>query len=92
MKTLNPNFPVPDEIAHKLDRWFGEDRYTPLICWYDYDDRSAYFVVVKTEAKGFADPTIHMVRLYKAHDFQSDDPINNYDWALSIDAQESCNE
>jgi hypothetical protein len=90
MKTLNPNFPVPDEIKAELDSWYGEGKYTPLICWNDYNDSSIFFVVVKIERcedEGYSDQ-IHMVRLFKVYDFTADLPIETYVWALSVDAQE----
>lgn len=84
MDTLNPNFPVPDEIVAELDEWFGKGKYTPKICWNDYGNPvQTYFVVVFTPT-----PFMHLVRLYKMFNFQSEDPLNDYRWAISVDVQE----
>lgn len=82
MKTLNPNFPIPDEIVDILEDWYGLAGFEPLICWHDFE-KSAYFVVVRGHLTGGID----MVRLFKMYDFYSDDPLANYTWTLSVDAQ-----
>ena len=46
MKTLNPNFPVPDEIVTELDSIFSERaKYTVLICWENMD-KDCYRIVL----------------------------------------------